>query len=987
MDIEENVNISAIEVQPNLSSDVQSKDLHIENKLYISSSEDNKQSDNKVGVNNGAPNNNPQENRGFFEYKFHINNNKTVVPSQEKEKSNEMRDFIVDDNEEDELEEEEFDEPEDEESAYTDEEDSFNESEEEFFDEEDDENDDENDEIHDKKKYETIMRHAFVPVSPGAVVKKGSKKKKKEIYEDIFNDDIQEDNIIDTTKNAEDDEKLAKRLSRQRVSLRSKKKINYAELDSFGEEFLEDELDEEGNRQFAEEEEDTGPKTEEDLLIEKSGQIEKILAYRIEKKKHANKPQESNGSPSKKCTFDEDEVDSGRYEYLVKYKEQSYIKCEWVTPEFIEKARLGKQRLQRFHNKSPELDPDPPFDPEFVEVDRILSKRVGEDQVNYYFVKWQGLPYNECTWESEDDIKDPEKVELYEKLNAIPTEFVDSNKETRRRFTSEFNKLEKIDFKNENELRPYQMEGVNWLIYCWFNGRNSILADEMGLGKTIQSVSVLWYLQKYQNIRGPFLVIAPLSTIPHWRREFETWTDMNCVVYHGNSQAREIIRQHEWNYTDADGNIIYDSMYKFNVIVTTYEMILTDSEILAPINWKYVVIDEAHRLKNKASRVLNEFLNFNYDHLLLLTGTPIQNNTQELWTLLNLLDPVNFPDVDLFLRDFGNLRDASQVTKLHEILKPYLLRRMKEDVEKSLAPKEETIIEVELTTIQKKYYKAILEKNFDHLVGSRSRSTLPSLLNVMMQLRKCCNHPFLLKGVEDAELEILSNKSKNSYDTLIESSGKLVLIDKLLPRLKEEGHKVLIFSQMVRVLDILEDYMNYRGYRHERLDGSVRGPERQAAIDRFTRDKDILVFLLCTRAGGVGINLTAADTVIIFDSDWNPQNDLQAQARCHRIGQDKTVKVYRLLTRNTYERNMFEKASLKLGLDKAVLNRSHDEDGEAKPKFTTQEVDSLLKYGVYDLFRDDDSVSEKFREENIEDIFARRTTRVVHEPGDRKSVV
>src|SRR5690606_19933640 len=221
--------------------------------------------------------------------------------------------------------------------------------------------------------------------------------------------------------------------------------------------------------------------------------------------------------------------------------------------------------------------------------------------------------------------------------------------------------------------RPYQMEGVNWLIYCWYNRRNSILADEMGLGKTIQSVSILWYLQKYQNIRGPFLVIAPLSTIPHWRREFETWTDMNCVVYHGNSQAREIIRTYEWNYTDSDGNIVYDSMYKFNVIVTTYEMILTDSEILAPINWKYVVIDEAHRLKNKASRVLNEFLNFNYDHLLLLTGTPIQNNTQELWTLLNLLDPVNFPDVDLFLKDFGNLKDASQVTKLHEILKPYLL--------------------------------------------------------------------------------------------------------------------------------------------------------------------------------------------------------------------------------------------------------------------------------------------------------------------------
>jgi len=195
------------------------------------------------------------------------------------------------------------------------------------------------------------------------------------------------------------------------------------------------------------------------------------------------------------------------------------------------------------------------------------------------------------------------------------------------------------------------------------------------------------------------------------------------------------------------------------------------------------------------------------------------------------------------------------------------LRRLKEDVEKSIAPKEETIIEVELTTIQKTYYRAVLERNFDHL-ASKGRANLPSLINIMMQLRKCCNHPFLLKGVEEQEIRgKLTPAEVNKV--LIESSGKLVLIDKLLPKLKAGGHKVLIFSQMVRVLDILEDYLNYRGYKHERIDGSVRGNDRQGAIDRFSKkDSDIFVFLLCTRAGGVGINLTAADTVIIFDSDW-----------------------------------------------------------------------------------------------------------------------
>lgn len=233
--------------------------------------------------------------------------------------------------------------------------------------------------------------------------------------------------------------------------------------------------------------------------------------------------------------------------------------------------------------------------------------------------------------------------------------------------------------------------------------------------------------------------------------------------------------------------------------------------------------------------------------------------------------------------------------------------------------------QVELTTIQKKLYRAILERNFAFLSkGATSSANVPNLMNTMMELRKCCNHPFLINGAEEKVLAehhlSMTEKTVKHATVMIDASGKLVLIHKLLPKLKANGHKVLVFSQMVRCLDILEDYLVHMRYPYERIDGRVRGNLRQAAIDRFSKpDSDRFVFLLCTRAGGLGINLTAADTVIIFDSDWNPQNDIQAQARCHRIGQSRSVKVYRLITRNSYEREMFDRASMKLGLDKAVL--------------------------------------------------------------------
>ncbi|MEQ2233281.1 choline dehydrogenase 7 [Ilyodon furcidens] len=428
-------------------------------------------------------------------------------------------------------------------------------------------------------------------------------------------------------------------------------------------------------------------------------------------------------------------------------------------------------------------------------------------------------------------------------------------------------------------------------------------------------------------------------------------------------------------------------------------MILADCPELRGIPWRCVVIDEAHRLKNRNCKLLEGLKMMDMEHKVLLTGTPLQNTVEELFSLLNFLEPERFPSEQTFMTEFGDLKTEEQVQKLQGILKPMMLRRLKEDVEKNLAPKEETIIEVELTNIQKKYYRAILEKNFSFLskggAGGSGSASVPNLLNTMMELRKCCNHPYLINGAEEKIIEEFRESHGGRIDVpemalqaMIQAAGKLVLIDKLLPKLKAGGHRVLIFSQMVRCLDILEDYLIQRRYPYERIDGRVRGNLRQAAIDRFSRpDSDRFVFLLCTRAGGLGINLTAADTCIIFDSDWNPQNDLQAQARCHRIGQSKSVKIYRLITRNSYEREMFDKASLKLGLDKAVLQSmsGRENANSGVQQLSKKEIEDLLRKGAYGALMDEEDEGSKFCEEDIDQILQRRTHTITIESEGKGS--
>jgi chromodomain-helicase-DNA-binding protein 7 len=410
---------------------------------------------------------------------------------------------------------------------------------------------------------------------------------------------------------------------------------------------------------------------------------------------------------------------------------------------------------------------------------------------------------------------------------------------------------------------------------------------------------------------------------------------------------------------------------------------MKESDVLSGFRWRCIVIDEAHRLKNHESKLFNLLRGFDSGFRVHMTGTPLQNNTEELWALLNFLDDKSFKNLTDFQERFGELSESDQIIELQAILKPLMLRRLKGDVEKSIHPLEEVIIECPMTQHQKASYKSIYNKNMDYLTGGAHRNNATNLQNVAMELRKVCNHPYLIKGAED---QILIERREMAHfalvdavplefnnESLIQSAGKMILLDKLLAKLKRDNHRVLIFSQMTRMLDILEDYCMSKRFSYERLDGTVRGDRRQAAIDRFNApDSQDFLFLLCTKAGGLGINLASADTLIIYDSDWNPQNDIQATARCHRIGQKKDVKVYRFITAKSYERKLFDRASIKLGLDHAVLEFAKDGENRA------DEMEKLLRLGAYYAFEDEDENTEKFRGEDIEAVLSRSLT-IQHE--------
>ncbi|KAF5841595.1 P-loop containing nucleoside triphosphate hydrolase protein [Dunaliella salina] len=402
------------------------------------------------------------------------------------------------------------------------------------------------------------------------------------------------------------------------------------------------------------------------------------------------------------------------------------------------------------------------------------------------------------------------------------------------------------------------------------------------------------------------MVVVPKSTMHNWCNEFRRFCPcIKVVKFHGNQEEREAQKR----------DLIQPG--KFDVMITSYEMIIKEKGHFKKFVWRYIIIDEAHRIKNENSTLSKTVRLFRTNYRLLITGTPLQNNLHELWALLNFLLPEVFASAEKFeewfsLGDGGKEKEAEVVQQLHKVLRPFLLRRVKSDVERGLPPKKETILKIGMSEMQRKWYAALLQKDLESLSGGGDRS---KLLNVVMQLRKCCNHPYLFQGAEPGPPFFTG-------EHLVENSGKLVLLDKLLPKLKARGSRVLIFSQMTRALDILEDYALYRGFKYSRIDGNTSGDDRENAIDSYNcENSEKFLFLLSTRAGGLGINLATADIVVLYDSDWNPQMDLQAMDRAHRIGQKKEVQVFRLCIENSIEEKVIEKAYKKLRLDALVIQQ------------------------------------------------------------------
>ncbi|KAI9923825.1 hypothetical protein ASPWEDRAFT_109939 [Aspergillus wentii DTO 134E9] len=575
------------------------------------------------------------------------------------------------------------------------------------------------------------------------------------------------------------------------------------------------------------------------------------------------------------------------------------------------------------------------------------------------------------------------------------------------------------------KMRKYQLEGLEWLKSLWMNGLCGILADEMGLGKTVQAISMIAFF-KEKNIPGPFLIAAPLSTVSNWVDEFRRWTpDIETVLYHGNKNDRAAIRKNfmkQQNQRDMD----------FPVVCTSYEICMNDRKFLSQYQWKYIVVDEGHRLKNMNCRLIKELLNYNSANRLLITGTPLQNNITELWSLLHFLLPEIFNDLSSFQNwfdfsevldnngqaEFVERRKRSLVSTMHSILKPFLLRRVKTDVEDTLPKKREYILYAPLTGEQKDLYREILNgtgrqylegKACERLMAKNgkttrseslkrsadsselstpnkslksSRSSTPATGTGSTRRRKTQNYKELSDrefnsklrdlelGVEEEEesegpgeteqeeiekaqtiklakkeisqkklqnpvmqARLACNSPHNFYwpwgddpnaidETLVTASGKMLLLDRLVSCLLKKGHKILIFSQFKTQLDILQDWATLlRSWHCCRIDGAISQTDRQAQIKAFNTDPKHKLFLLSTRAGGQGINLVAADTVILYDSDWNPQQDLQAQDRAHRIGQTKPVIVYRLATKGTVEQTLLEKADSKRRLERLVIQK------------------------------------------------------------------
>ncbi|KAI0830534.1 P-loop containing nucleoside triphosphate hydrolase protein [Trametes gibbosa] len=620
------------------------------------------------------------------------------------------------------------------------------------------------------------------------------------------------------------------------------------------------------------------------------------------------------------------------------------------------------------------------------EFERLTKKKLSEkhaDRVAWAFFKWEDLGYDDASWESPPRPSERShtaycrafKRYLFARSVTVPSRDKKQNivkSGVGRLMIQEFTEdsQPQLGQGSQFKLMPFQVDGVNWLFHNWSISQNCILADEMGLGKTVQIVTFIGCIASAHKC-FPALVVVPNSTITNWVREFERWAPkLRVVPFYGEAKARDIIKRYELFHTNpASGT----TGAKYHVLITTYETI-TNTKEFVPVfkntpRWEVLVVDEGQRLKSDASLIFKRLKELNTFQRVIMTGTPLNNNIRELFNLMNFLDPDEWRDLEQLSKQYEELTDEL-VKDLHTRLKPYFLRRIKSEV-LQLPPKNEVIVPVSMAPLQKEVYRSILSQNLEVLRSlvdgpgtSKGNNSLTkaNMNNMLMQLRKCIQHPYLVSET----IEPRGLPAQETHDRLVGASAKLRLLRMLLPKLRARGHRVLLFSQFVIALDIVEDFLVGEGIKYLRLDGNTKQAERQKGMDEFNKpDSDIFIYLLTTRAGGVGINLWSADTVIIFDPDFNPHQDLQAIARAHRYGQKKTVLVFKLMVKDSAEERIVQTGKKKLVLDHLIVQKMDDESG------SKEDVQSILMFGAKALFEENEETTAReihYSEHDVENL-------------------
>ncbi|KAH0282417.1 hypothetical protein M436DRAFT_69712 [Aureobasidium namibiae CBS 147.97] len=679
-----------------------------------------------------------------------------------------------------------------------------------------------------------------------------------------------------------------------------------------------------------------------------------------------------------------DSIPEDEKAYLVRWDGKSYFQACWMPGPWVWGATSGSMRkafAKRDEARQPKMRTEDAIPEDYLRIDIVLDVKYTSivnisteeidkariREVDTALVKYKGLGYEDVVWEKPPTPDDADRwtdfviayndwvLGRFVKQPKPPQLKTRLEKARSLDFTTKLEKKKQPTNITGGELMKYQMEGLNWLYYKWYTHKNAILADEMGLGKTIQIISFLATLVQDWNC-FPFLVVVPNSTCANWRREVKQWAPgLRVVAYFGSKEARDLTYRYELFARDS-------KELRCHIVVTSYDCAADDSarKFFKSIPWQALIVDEGQRLKSDKSQLYSALAYLRAPFKVLLTGTPLQNSARELFNLLQFLDDTF--DASQLEEKFQEL-DQAKIQELHGIIRPFFLRRTKAQVLTFLPPMAQVIVPVSMSTVQKKLYKTILAKNPDLMraIFQGAKELRPteraSLNNILMQLRKCLCHPF----VYSTEIEERNVSQAVSHRNLVDASGKLQLLETLLPKLQERGHRVLIFSQFLDMLTMVEDFLDGMQMKCQRLDGTISSLEKQKRIDEFNApDSPLFAFLLSTRAGGVGINLATADTVIILDPDFNPHQDIQALSRAHRIGQKKKVLCFQIVTRASAEEKIMSYGRRKMALDHVLIEQMDAEDA------TDRDLEGVLRHGTKELFDDDGDKDIKYDPASID---------------------